>query len=116
MNNRVTRGANFNLTNPDDVELLAWLDQFGNASDTMKRALREYRDKGSQPPPITEQELAELRAENAWLRQNQSAPGVTPTNDDAPAAAAAVVQPGAPVSETFKNGVRKMARPGLRLE
>lgn len=110
-----TYGLGLNDRNPVDAELMRRLEQVANQADLLRTALLVYFDQGNQPLPITDQELAGLRAEVAWLRQNQAAPVTVAAQPDSQANAVQA-QPGGELSEVFLNGIRKIAKPGLRLE
>jgi hypothetical protein len=131
MNNRTTRGANFNYTEPDDVELLAWLDSFGNASETIKRALRAYKGGvvSAQPiratddddPPFTRQERSALVAEVASLRQRLEVPaqpdaGSAQETEQPDQTSQPPIPTGRELPQIFLDNVRKAAKPGIRLE
>jgi len=116
MNNRVTYGASFNRTSQEDAAIIAWLEPLpsGKRSDAIRRALVAYIEQGNQPPPVTEQELAELRAELAWHRQNQDAAPVI-TADAVSTETVQAAPAGRELSEKFLNAVRAAAKPGIRL-
>lgn len=131
MNNRTTRGANFNYTEPDDVELLAWLDSFGNASEMIKRALRAYKGGvvSAQPipatddddPPFTRQERSALVAEVASLRQRLEVPAqpdawLAQETEQPDQTSQPPITTGRELPQVFLDNVRKAAKPGIRLE
>ena len=115
MNNRKTYGLSLNRAT-DDVRLIAVLESSSSVSGLLKQALLAYLDAGGKEPVIAEQELNELRARMAWLEQNQHAAPIIVAAQEAQQAGQQPTQAGGELSEVFLNGIRKIAKPGMRLD
>jgi hypothetical protein len=116
MNNRKTYGLSLNRANPDDVRLITVLQSSSSVSGLLRQALLAYLDGGNQEPAITEQELADLRGRMAWLEQNQAGASIAiAARPGSQAAPTSQIQPGNELSEVFLAGIKKIARPGIRL-
>jgi hypothetical protein len=117
-----TYGVGLNNQNPDDARLMARLEPMprGDRAAFIRAALLAYIDGGTEQV-ITEQELAELRAELAWHRQNQDAAAVIMTvaaqavSTETPGQSQSAAPSGPVLSPTFLAAVRKAAKPGIRL-
>ena len=117
-----TYGVGLNNQNPDDARLMARLEPMprGDRAAFIRAALLACID-GSAPQVITEQELAELRAELAWHRQNQDAVTAMVTvaaqavSTETPEQPAPAAPSGPALSPAFLAAIRKAAKPGIRL-
>ena len=116
---RHTVCANLQDNDPEQAAIFQRLEQIqlanGSVSAEIVAALKAWYG-GNKLAGITEYELGELHRELAWLKQNQAAaPVVTAAQPGSQPAEASQVQPGGELSEVFLNGIRKIAKPGIRL-
>lgn len=125
MNNRVTRGASFNRANPEDRELLAWLDSHASPSEALKNAVRIAMGQlpvWTRPAAdeTTGLEVDQLRGLIRSLTQRieylESRPAGQAVSTETPGEIPAAAAPGPALRPEFIESVRKAARPGIRLE
>jgi hypothetical protein len=74
-----TFGLGLNDKNPVDAELRRRLEAVDNQADLLRTALLFYLDEAGRENSVTQQEVDQLRAEIASLRQNQAAPAPDPS-------------------------------------